>query len=106
MRILATSREPLAITGEALWPVGPLPVPPASTGIEQALDFAAIRLFTDRAAAVSPGFAVTADDLGPVGEICRRLDGLSRLPSSWPAPASAPCLQERWRPGSATGSGY
>ena len=76
VRILATSREPLAITGEALWPVGPLPVPPAGTGVEQALDFPAIRLFADRAAAVRPGFAVTTDNLGPVSEICRRLDGL------------------------------
>jgi predicted ATPase len=76
VRILATSREPLAITGEMVWPVRPLPVPPAGTGLEQALGFAAVRLFADRAAAVRPGFAVTADNLRPVSEICRRLDGL------------------------------
>jgi predicted ATPase/DNA-binding SARP family transcriptional activator len=76
VRILATSREPLAITGEVVWPVHPLPVPPAGTGLEQALGFAAIRLFADRAAAVRPGFAVSAGNLRSVGEICRRLDGL------------------------------
>jgi predicted ATPase/DNA-binding SARP family transcriptional activator len=76
MRILATSREPLAITGEVVCPVGPLPVPPVSAGIEQAREFPAIRLFADRAAAACPGFTVSAENLPAVGEICRRLDGL------------------------------
>ncbi|MBB5084994.1 hypothetical protein HNR40_010505 [Nonomuraea endophytica] len=59
--VLAVSREPLAITGEALCPLGPL-------GRE-----AAARLFTDRALSVRPGLAP-----GPeaVADICRRLDGL------------------------------
>ncbi len=76
VRILATSREPLAITGEVVCPVGPLPVPPVSAGIEQAREFPAIRLFADRAAAACPGFTVSAENLPAVGEICRRLDGL------------------------------
>jgi predicted ATPase/DNA-binding SARP family transcriptional activator len=76
VRILATSREPLAITGEVVCPVGPLPVPPLSAGIEQAQEFPAIRLFADRAAAACPGFTVSAENLPAVGEICRRLDGL------------------------------
>src|SRR6185437_4206765 len=50
MRVLATSREPLNITGEALWPVGPLAESPAE------------RLFAERAAAVSPGFRLTAEN--------------------------------------------
>src|SRR6266545_240279 len=75
VRILATSREPLALTGEVLAPVGPLPAPPAGNGADP-LDFAAVRLFADRAAAVRPGFAVTAANAAPVGEVCRRLDGL------------------------------
>jgi predicted ATPase/DNA-binding SARP family transcriptional activator len=76
VRILATSREPLALTGEALCPVGPLSAPPAGTGAAEALGFGAVRLFADRAAQVRPGFAVTDANVGEVGEICRRLDGL------------------------------
>jgi predicted ATPase len=94
VRILATSREPLAVTGEALWPVRPLPVPPTGTGIAEAPGFAAVRLFADRAAAVCPGFAVTEDNLGSVSEICRRLDGLP-LASSSPARGCARCLPMR-----------
>jgi predicted ATPase/DNA-binding SARP family transcriptional activator len=61
--VLATSREPLGIPGEAVRPVEPLPPPTAE------------RLFTDRAAAVRPGFDPAADPAA-VAEICRRLDGL------------------------------
>ncbi|MCG5215820.1 BTAD domain-containing putative transcriptional regulator [Streptosporangium sp. KLBMP 9127] len=61
LTILATSREPLNIVGEAICRLGPLPQP------------AAIRLFTDRATAVRPG--ITLDD-EPVIDIVRRLDGL------------------------------
>jgi predicted ATPase/DNA-binding SARP family transcriptional activator len=64
MRVLATSREPLNITGEALWPVGPLAEPPAE------------RLFTERAAAVCPGFRLTAENSPAVSRICRALDGM------------------------------
>jgi predicted ATPase/DNA-binding SARP family transcriptional activator len=79
LRVLATSREPLGIFGESLWPVQPLASPDAGTGREAALAAPAVRLFADRAALVRPGFAL--DDLegaalGAVVEICRRLDGL------------------------------
>ena len=76
LRILATSREPLAITGEALAPVAPLGLPPSDAAPAQALAFPAVRLLADRAAAVRPGFEVAADTVGPVVEICRRLDGM------------------------------
>lgn len=60
VRILATSRESLGITGEVLCPVPPLPPEPAAL------------LFLDRAAAVRPGFAGHAR----VADICAALDGL------------------------------
>ncbi|MFD0369548.1 ATP-binding protein [Streptomyces sp. NPDC127114] len=63
LRILATSREPLGVPGEAVRPVEPLPPTPAH------------RLFAERARAVRPGFR-PEDDLPAVDEICRRLDGL------------------------------
>ncbi len=76
LTILATSREPLAITGESLCPVGPLPVPPPGTPPGPALGYPAVRLLADRAAAVRPGFAVTPSTVDDVVQICARLDGL------------------------------
>ncbi|MFD8146656.1 BTAD domain-containing putative transcriptional regulator [Streptomyces sp. NPDC059708] len=61
LRILATSREPLAVTGEHLWQVRPLD------------DEAAVRLFTERASAVRRGFTAAP---GPVERICAALDNL------------------------------
>jgi predicted ATPase/DNA-binding SARP family transcriptional activator len=62
VRVLATSREPLGITGETLSPV---------TALD---DEAATRLFLDRAQAVRPGFHA---DPGLIAEVCRRLDGIA-----------------------------
>ncbi|WP_433086790.1 BTAD domain-containing putative transcriptional regulator [Dactylosporangium sp. CA-052675] len=67
LRVLATSREPLGITGEVLFGVEPLAEEPAA------------RLFADRAAAVRPGLAGQAglaEDSGAVARICRALDGM------------------------------
>ena len=64
LRIVATSREPLGIVGESLLVVPPLSEDPATA------------LFADRAAAVSPGFALDEENLPPVADIVRRLDGL------------------------------
>ena len=63
LRVLATSREPLAVPGEVLHPVDAL------------ADDDAVRLFAERGAAVAPGFAVTAAAAARRPEICRRLDG-------------------------------
>ncbi|HST66535.1 MAG TPA: BTAD domain-containing putative transcriptional regulator, partial [Mycobacteriales bacterium] len=76
LRIVATSREPLGITGEALAPVAPLGLPPADATPAQALRHPAVTLLADRAAAVRPGFQVDDDTVAPVIEICRRLDGM------------------------------
>ena len=64
LRIVATSREPLGITGESLFVVPPLGEAPA------------VRLFDDRAAAVSPDFTLDADTRPLVTDIVSRLDGL------------------------------
>jgi predicted ATPase len=76
LRVLATSREPLGIVGEVLTPVPPLRLPTVDAAPSEALEYAAIQLLADRAAAVRPGFAVTDDNVRAVVEICRRLDGL------------------------------
>ncbi|MFE2229472.1 AfsR/SARP family transcriptional regulator [Streptomyces kronopolitis] len=64
--VLATSREPLAVPGEVLRPVEPLPDP------------VALQLLADRGAAARTGFRVAADEetAAACAEICRRLDGL------------------------------
>ncbi|MQY08203.1 ATP-binding protein [Actinomadura macrotermitis] len=76
VRILATSREPLGITGETLWPVEPLEPPPPDAGTGTAAAYPAVRLFADRAVAVSPRFAVTGANVADVVRICRALDGM------------------------------
>ncbi|WP_046564580.1 BTAD domain-containing putative transcriptional regulator [Micromonospora sp. HK10] len=76
LRVLATSREPLGITGEALRPVESLGLPPADAAPDTALAYPAVRLFADRAGAVRPDFAVDAATVGPVVRICRALDGM------------------------------
>ncbi|MFC4117704.1 ATP-binding protein [Nonomuraea zeae] len=76
LRILATSREPLAITGESLCHLGPLEVPSGEPELAEAAAAASVRLFADRAASVRPGFALDGSTLEAVLEICRGLDGM------------------------------
>ncbi len=76
LRILATSREPLAVTGEALCPVSGLALPPEGATVAASREYEAVRLFTDRAADVAPDFAVTPATIDAVRHICRTLDGL------------------------------
>lgn len=67
VRVLATGREALGLTGEALCPLPPLEQP------------AAVRLFTDRAAAVAPGFAredAPEGQSAAVARVCAALEGL------------------------------
>jgi predicted ATPase/serine/threonine protein kinase/Tfp pilus assembly protein PilF len=78
VRILATSREGLSAEGERVYPVRPLAVPPEipPRDPERLGAFASVRLFTTRAQALQPEFAVTAENTDAVSRICRRLDGI------------------------------
>ncbi|MER5641656.1 BTAD domain-containing putative transcriptional regulator [Kitasatospora sp. NPDC002227] len=76
LRILATSREALAITGESLWHLGPLDVPVGSPEPAEAAQSPAVRLFVDRATGVRPDFTLDDSTLDAVVEVCRRLDGM------------------------------
>lgn len=78
VRVLATSREPLAIAGEAIMSVPPLPVPGrgAPASLTELLRCESVALFAERAAAAVPGFQVTAGNAAAVSDICRRLEGL------------------------------
>lgn len=70
LRILATSREPLGITGEALWPVAPLALPTDDSEIDAS---PAVRLLQDRARAVRADLALDPETMA---RICRALDGM------------------------------
>ncbi len=75
--VLATSQRPLGVNGEIAWPVPPLALaPPDVASVTEALSYAAVTLFVDRAGAVRPDFELTEADLGDVVAICLALDGL------------------------------
>jgi predicted ATPase len=75
--ILATSREGLGIDGEQLVPVPPLGVPGVDADLAAITSAEAVRLFAERAAAVKPGFQVTAENGAAVAAVVRRLDGMA-----------------------------
>src|SRR5215217_6957374 len=78
LRVLTTSRAPLRLSGEHLYPVSPLEVPDADhlSSLEELGQTPAVRLFVDRVRAVKPDFALSEANAHPVVEIVRRLDGL------------------------------
>src|SRR5215469_8304676 len=76
LRILATSREPLGITGEALWQVEPLALPASGADLVEIASSQAVQLLQDRAAAVRKDFAINAHTLSSMARICRALDGI------------------------------
>lgn len=77
LRVLATSREPLGVPGETVWNVPPLATPPSTeTEPDEVGAYPAVALFVARANAATPDFALTAETCVPVGELCRRLDGI------------------------------
>ena len=74
LTVLATSRTPLRVAGEHRFPVQPMPVPADDIADIAALD--AVRLFTERAAAVHPGFELDERTTPAVARIVEALDGL------------------------------
>jgi predicted ATPase/DNA-binding SARP family transcriptional activator len=79
LRILATSREPLRVPAEVVWPVPPLGVPRDDPGAVDPAGLsrsAAVELFVARARAAALGFTLDADTAPAVATICRRLDGI------------------------------
>ena len=74
LTVLATSREGLGVPGELVWRVPSLGLPDPEAGDLASSE--SVRLFVERAAAARRGFALTEENSGPVGDICRRLDGV------------------------------
>jgi predicted ATPase/class 3 adenylate cyclase len=75
--VMATSREPLGIGGEKLYRIPSLPVPPEEEGDPSELGrFAAVRLFTERAAEHRAEFTMDGTNAAAVAAVVRRLDGI------------------------------
>lgn len=82
LSLLTTSRESLGITGEQVYPVSPLQLPPLlpptlrEKNPQVLLEYSAVQLFVERVLQVSPRFALTTRNAESVAQICRQLDGL------------------------------
>ncbi len=78
LRILATSREALGVSGETVCRVTSLSVPltSASVSVEALADAEATRLFIERARAIDAAFTPTPANADAIAGICRRLDGI------------------------------
>ena len=86
LRILATSREALAIAGESIYPVSGLAYPPVTRGAEgdeqksidslELMNFDAVNLLVERVRAISPQFRITPENALAVIEVCKHLDGM------------------------------
>jgi predicted ATPase/DNA-binding CsgD family transcriptional regulator len=86
LRILATSREALAIPGESLYPISGLDYPAVSKEARQVgqicndpqelINFDAVNLLVERGRTISPRFDITPENAFAIVEVCRRLDGM------------------------------
>ncbi len=84
LRILATSREALGITGESVWRVPSLSVPPSADTfgkkekgqVGEVMEYEAVALFVERAQQARSDFTLTIHNAEPVSRVCRRLDGI------------------------------
>jgi predicted ATPase/DNA-binding SARP family transcriptional activator len=77
VRVLATSREPLGLPGETTWVLPPLDVPSSgAAALTEVRASTAVALFTARAGAARPGFALDESSRRAVATICIRLDGV------------------------------
>ena len=77
LHVLVTSREPLGLPYEQVFrvPVLEVPAPSDDTDTGRLAGSAAVRLFVERACAVTASFGLTNENQADVAELCRRLDG-------------------------------
>lgn len=78
-RVLATSREPLRVRGEHIHRLDALAYPENSADLtlEQLLEFPAVQLFCERAAAADSSLEVDEESARLIGGMCHRLDGMA-----------------------------
>jgi predicted ATPase/class 3 adenylate cyclase len=79
VRIFATSRQGLNVSGEAVHRLPSLAVPAKAADLktDEALRYGAVALFVDRAKAADTRFAFTDENVSIIAEICRQLDGIA-----------------------------
>lgn len=79
VRIVATSRQSLHVSGEVVHHLQPLAVPADVVGLSAhaAARYGAVALFVDRATAADTRFEFSDRNAGIVAQICRRLDGIA-----------------------------
>jgi predicted ATPase/DNA-binding SARP family transcriptional activator/DNA-binding CsgD family transcriptional regulator len=106
LKVLATSREPLGVSGEVVWGVGPLSVPGrrGRQTADELVGYESVRLFAERALLTeqalygSKGFALGPDNASAVAEISRRLDGIPlaiELAAAWVGTLTVKQILER-----------
>lgn len=87
LRVVATSREPLRVAAETVWPVPPLGLPPEDVhDVDDLRNYDAIRLFAERASGAASGFVLGPGNIASVEAICQALDGLPlaiELAAAW-----------------------
>jgi predicted ATPase/DNA-binding SARP family transcriptional activator len=76
LKILATSREALGITGEALYHVTSLGLPDLQQILDEVFEYESIQLFGERARLIQTDFSLTIGNVSSVAQICHRLDGI------------------------------
>src|SRR5437763_809906 len=76
VKLLVTSRAPLRLSAEHVYPVSPLPTPDSAEDVDRLRQCESVALFETRAQAVRPDFAVTSANAAAVADVCRALDGL------------------------------
>ncbi|HEX9389004.1 MAG TPA: helix-turn-helix domain-containing protein, partial [Anaerolineales bacterium] len=76
LKILATSREPLGILGEAVYRVPSLGLPDFQQLLDTFRDFESVELFEERAQLAQFDFSLTLENASSVAQICHRLDGI------------------------------
>ena len=111
VKVLATSRQPLKLRSQSVFPLAPLEVPPQNASVEQLLASDAVRLFRDRALMADPTFEVNASNVGDIVAICRECDGLPlaiELVAPYVRSLATPELLERIQKGGvhSMGSGH
>lgn len=77
LKIIASSREGLGISGETIYQVSSMALPPATPiALAECAAIESVQLFVERASAAQPGFELTEELIPSVQKVCRRLDGI------------------------------
>lgn len=76
LRILATSREVLNVSGESVLQIPPMSFPPDANAPALPMAYESVRLFTERARAIQRDFQLTDANVSAIAQICQRLEGI------------------------------